>query len=184
LYLEKKIKDFLKKNALSYKELNNIPHISLYQFKSSPDFIPLIKKIILEIKCPSLGLRFKPLLEIVGNNIFWRCYLEKDDDALNSFHERLVNNLKRYKVGPLSQIDETKLLKSQEILVKEYGVYWGIPGQFDPHITLVYELFINEEEKGALNDYLKSLTVKEFFFNLDATVLAKIGLHGNIEKIL
>ncbi|HLD95151.1 MAG TPA: hypothetical protein VI959_00725 [Alphaproteobacteria bacterium] len=126
----------------------------------------------------------KTTLEIVGNNIFWRSFDMSSKFCFEDFHKDLVGKLKKYKNAPLLQIQNKNLTLEQEKLVKEYGVYWGIPGYFDPHITVVYELSLTEEKREKVKRFLKMLEVKNYILKPTKLILARIEYYGNLEEVL
>ena len=145
LLLAERIANFLKDEGVEFERCSNIPHLSLYQFNSENNKQKIIQKELCSIAKDHKPISFlmDSRVEIVGNNIFWRSRAALDNSHLMNLLENVVEKLSLFKsIQPLQQIrDRFDLLsQDQKMLVSKYGVYWGLPYNFDPHITLIYNL--------------------------------------------
>ncbi len=170
-------------DIVQFSDLPNTPHLSLYQFRINFEHIESLKKEVLKLKCPSFSFRMDNHLTLSGQNIFWSSREARKNDDFRSFHEKIVKHFKYFRSHtPLSQInDRLDLLTSeQKNHVSDYGCYWGIPGLFDPHLTVLYQTSTPPEIKVILDKVLPEPTI----FSFSKISIAKLGYHGNVEEIL
>ena len=178
------LKTGLQKQSVEFENCPNVPHISLYQLKINDVYIDKIKTQIRDI-CKNYS-KFSFLMnnniEKVGNNIFWRSYEAIENPILQHLLIETVESIKQFKdSSPLEQISSrfSTLTPEQKSLVDEFGVYWGLPHNFDPHITLIYNL---SRENVTIEK--TPLLEKKVRFIAEEISVGIIGYHGNIERVI
>ena len=85
----------------------------------------------------------KTALELVGKNLFLRCaFPDEYKEQFSNFHKELVEEIRVYSAKPLNQVTDSfaSFSKCEQERIRVYGVSWGIPGFFDPHVTILYDV--------------------------------------------
>jgi len=123
-------------HSFTFIDKSNIPHISLFQFKSnSNQLVELLTKELTNINTP-LTLQTSDIF-VYENNIFLNIldegYFKKSSDYISNYFYSNNDHIE-----PLSQINVSELNADQKYLVDKYGIYW-IQENYQPHITLCYE---------------------------------------------
>ena len=178
------VKAQLQKQDIDFENCSNIPHISLYQLKIKEQHLENIKTKINDICINSLKFSFSMnnCIQEVGNNVFWRSQEAINHSMLRKLLTGIVETIKLFKAdNPLEQIslNINKLTVEQKSLVDEYGVFWGLPHNFDPHITLVYNL--SKPDTGIMD---VTPFKKDIQFIAEEICIGTIGYHGNIESVI
>lgn len=185
--LSRSIKDDLKEFRIGFDLCTNVPHISLYQLNVPKKNLDLVLEQISDICDTHQQFDFQMDChpEIVGSNIFWRSNEATQNSFLKDLLHSVVNNIKNFKhKTPLRQIVPSieSLSKEQISLIEKYGVFWGLPDNFDPHITLVYNLSNPGEVKE--NNILEKYAIDPLNFFSNKLCVGQIGYHGNVEEII
>lgn len=175
--VKKSLDDLVKKISIQedVSRFLNIFHLSLYQIRTLNKNISLIKNALEEIakRMNSLWLSFNAIEKVAGNLFL----IENGDaDGLEELSRLVTRALKEFVIEGcyLEQIEKRDFLIHSS-LIKEYGIFWGLPDiSFDPHITLAYDF------KGHEAYDLKNPIEGEFF----EIILGKIGFQGNLENII
>lgn len=121
---------------IPFLDKENIPHVSLFQFKCYDiNFINIFNQFVKNIYVSATYKTEK--ISIVEDNVFLDI---KDDSSLKCASQLIADfyseNCKE--IHPLSQINLSTLTSLQKSLVEKYGIYW-IKQNFQPHVTLAYE---------------------------------------------
>lgn len=158
-----------------HKRLKNRIHLSLYQFAICPSKAESLWKAITVLQIPSLRMSFHNSLSWVGKNLFWRCRVIP---GILAFHQRVIENVQPFRKGFLTQVKENykSFTRGERELIHRYGVPWGIPENFDPHVTLLY----NHEDRFPL----EGLSLQPIACKPRAFALVRLGFHGTVEAIL
>lgn len=158
-----------------HQRLKNRIHLSLYQFSICPNKAESLWKEITVLQIPSLKMIFNNPLCWVGKNLFWRCRVTPE---ISVFHQTVVKTAQPFRLGFLTQVKENYkpfTIRERE-LIHRYGVPWGTPENFDPHVTLLY----NQVDRFPLDTFsLQGIACKPKGFSL-----ARLGFHGTVEAIL
>lgn len=181
--IEKSLKDMVG-FSVEFESCPNVPHLSLYQLAVSADKISSMISELNAIETSLSPFKMNTNLNIKGTNVFWSSEAATFHKDLVLFHEQIVNRFKEFRAtSPLRQIQENWAYLSDEKkhLVDQYGVFWGIPGYFDPHITVLYNF---SDRQHLLPHIIDSILIPESTFTSYALGIAKIGFHGNIEETL
>jgi hypothetical protein len=121
---------------IPFLEKENIPHVSLFQFRCEDDnFISFMRE---NIKQLTLSNQFETTnISQEGNNIFLNI---TDDSTLQKSSDQIAETYFKncHSKEFLSQINFSELTYAQKELVKKYGIYW-IKQFYQPHVTLLYE---------------------------------------------
>ncbi|WP_148121333.1 hypothetical protein [Candidatus Williamhamiltonella defendens] len=73
--------------------------------------------------------------------------------------------------------------------VKNYGIFWGLPGNLNPHITLFYDSGVDRKDQNktfiSIKDLIGEIAVTPgIVFKAQSLAIGKLGRSGNVEKIL
>ena len=178
---------FMKDQGVSFPYLRNIPHISLYQMNVSLINLMEVERILSALTLGGLvGAEFSMDQHAgwEGDNIFWRVRSMRKNTYIKIFQSHVVDQLKplRHQNSPLQLQNRIPYLKTnQRKDVEEYGVYWGLPHNFDPHVTLVYKSSLLSDRVKTI---LKTFSFPILSFEIGSIALAKLGYYGNVETIL
>lgn len=124
------------RRTLPFMDQHNLPHISLFQFKSDDlDFITRMQRKIESLVTSNRFLTSD--IAPAGDNLF----LDVVDDqtllaASDCVSEFYASDCEEKE--PLSQIYMSELSNEKQGLVRRYGIYW-IRHYFRPHVTLSYD---------------------------------------------
>lgn len=146
-------------NHVPFIEKRNIPHISLFQFRSND--LTFIKQIQKTINNLIISKEFDTLgVSVVENNIFLNI---KDDYTLKKASDELAEcyALHCNQKECLSQIQLHDLDLEAAELIKNYGIYW-IKQNFNPHVTILYGKKIDEAFKLRTPKVIKILPPEIF----------------------
>lgn len=172
------------KEGITIKQLPNISHISIFQMNLDEKNLPILEKKVADVakQYSKLSLFLVPFLRNTHENIFW-------DIAKNSERyaelEKLLQDIIR-KVGhlrhkkPMRQLRNIKLTAEEKDLIKKYGVPFGVPENFNPHITVYYDT----GDRQIVDDVLKKVSICRKQFICNKLGLVQLGYNGNVEKIL
>lgn len=77
----------------------------------------------------------------------------------------------------------------QQKAVDDYGIFWGLPGRLNPHITLIYDSGVDREDDKGILTHIKGIIAKaqveqNVSFQVEKIAIGKIGFSGNIEEII
>jgi hypothetical protein len=113
------------------------------------------------------------------NYIFW-CANEAKS-VLRRVHSHIVTLASPYrsKSADFSQLTAyDKIIHAKDI--DDYGIYWCLPHNFNPHITLVY----NIETKLELTTIFRKIECPRTLFQTKAIAIAELGPYGEAHKII
>ncbi|ACQ67832.1 hypothetical protein BJP44_05225 [Candidatus Williamhamiltonella defendens] len=172
----------------------NIPHISLFQLKIEESRLPeLIENLGVFLKknpfLPTLTMRSS--LTDTQENIFWTVERIDDETNLNDFHKSIVEIAAAYRSSEL--MEQVRMLRNlsldQREKVKNYGIFWGLPGNLNPHITLFYDSGVDRKDQNktfiSIKDLIGEIAVTPgIVFKAQSLAIGKLGRSGNVEKIL
>ncbi len=184
-------KSGLIKLATYDKNYRNLFHMTLYQLLiESSNLHALcesIKKISLDLQ--SLSFQMNISLTNTHHNIFWNSDEAKDLISLKKSHEEAITegNKRRIKSETFSrsQYCKTGQLTAQEILdIEEYGIFWGLPHNFMPHITVIYNLNC-DKNNIRIRDCLDEVQMESHhLFHAKSIAIGELGPAGNVTSIL
>lgn len=183
--LREKVKSFLPALDVRFEKCINTPHISLYQMKYRGENIRLLQDKLEQISNAHGKIVFTmdDHLVLVGKNIFWRSQEALENQQLQNLLNHIVDTISPLRSPhPMSQVCAriNSLSLEEKTMVEKYGVYWGLPHNFDPHITLAYN--ISRTDK-AIVEALKTIKVHQCIsFSASDLCLGSIGYHGNLES--
>ncbi len=137
-----RLKDAIQKKLLGGKALLiNTPHISIFQMTAMREDCEKIWSEVNIFNFGDFSFDMELLPEYVGDNIFWNAIFSEYFEKLC---ERIIKKIKNYRSYIfLDQVQdrEGNLTEMELTLLKEYGIFWGIPyNNFNPHITLLYDV--------------------------------------------
>jgi hypothetical protein len=185
LDLREKVEFLLSGLDVTFEKCLNIPHVSLYQMNYRGRDIKLLHDKLEQI-CNAQGkilFTMDAQLDLVGKNIFWRSQEALENQQLQNLLNHIVDYISPLRSShPMGQIREkmNALSLEEKRLVEKYGVYWGLPHNFNPHITLAYN--VSRTDK-AIVEALKTIRVPEgISFLASELCLGSIGYHGNLES--
>ncbi len=173
----------------------NIPHISLFQLKIEERRLPqLIERLSVFLEkntfLPTLTMRSS--LTDTQENIFWIVEKVDAETRLNDLHTSIVEIARVYRSSDLmEQVSSTlgALSLDQRKKVENYGIFWGIPGNLNPHITLFYDSGVDRKDQNktfvSIQDLIGEIAVTPgFVFTAESLAIGKLGRAGNVEAIL
>ena len=182
----KDLRCVIEDEGIVFPDLPNIPHVSLYQMNVSLNTLQEVEKILNGLNHDRLVGKKFPMdrqANREGDNIFWRISSMKGDEDIKATHFNVINCLKPLRAATsLKQLQDMMpfLNDIQRNDVEEYGVYWGLPHNFDPHITLEYNTLSIDEVETILKKFL----LPNLSFDIGSIALVRLGYYGNVETIL
>lgn len=163
--------------------IKNKPHLSLYQLNIDDRDLEKVKNAIelVSQKYEKLAFVLDDKLVDTKENVFWCSQRAKTDQKLLALLSEVIDSVKllRHK-NLMRQLRDIPLDESDKILIEKYGVPFGVPERFNPHITILYNTFnlIKEEYLS----FTKEPIEQEVKF--DKIAVVQLGISGNIEKTL
>ncbi len=138
---------------------------------------------------PTLTMRSS--LTDTQENIFWTVEKIDAETRLNDFHTSIVEIARVYRSSELmEQVSSAlgALSLDQRKKVENYGIFWGLPGNLNPHITLFYDSGVDREDQNkifvSIQDLIGKIAVTPaFVFTAESLAIGQLGRAGNVEKI-
>lgn len=159
-------------------DYKNIPHVSLFQMCVDKEKLSVIIQSVQEIAENNASLPllfFQKQLVMKGNNLFLNLY---ESQALSRLNEKIIENISSLRSKKLmKQVVDTKTNPSMVEDINKYGIWWGLPHNYDPHFTIVYDL------KKKLEITQLPLFASESF-KPSALGVGLLGYNGNVNQIL
>lgn len=184
--LSKTVQDDFSEAHIPFLKEPNIPHVSLFQGVFNEDSLPSLTTGL-----RTIADRFYPVtVQIDGlrdtlENIF---LVFKNPESVapvsNSFFTEGLHQL-RAPGKLLEQVDRKKesegLSDEESKMIDLYGLFWGVPGSYNPHFIVVYEsnihLDIEKRLKGITCGRLKKVSLNKIGFG-------KMNPGGNLVDLI
>ena len=118
-----------------------------------------------------------------GDNLFWRVSCMKEDFEVKKIQSKVIDVIRPFRAKrSLRQIQDNLffLNERQKQDIEFCGVYWGLPHNFDPHITLAYKAPSFEKEEALFDSFI----LPNIIFDVSQVALVKLGYYGNVEEVM
>ena len=182
--LSKQIYDELDAIDFSIAKVANQPHISLFQMNMDESFLPALHKALatITLECPKMSLELEPYLRNTYENIFWDVAKDTNDySILEGVFQTVVDKVANLRHPNLMrQLRNIELSKDDLALIERYGVNFGVPGRFNPHITICYDSGQSKQIDGVVN----KIAIPQKKLTCNQLAIARLGFSGNVEEIL
>ena len=169
--------------GIDVKQDRNHPHVTLFQLSVKGHNIPNISKYLAEV-LPDLGrvsrVALKPELSVVGSNLFWNVDALFHDPFIKRVHKQIVDTISPLRsdvrIGHLEE-NYCPLSDAKKSDVEQYGIFWSLPHNFDPHFTVIYNM--PSDFNLDLVPPLNPCSFKPGYLGLGL-----LGYHGSVTDIL
>ena len=176
----------------SYQE--NYPnnfHITFYQLriieKDLPPLISAIREVAKDVS--QLSFKMNNIVKDTQRHLFWGSDEAKNLTGLKELHGKIIEKAKnfRHSTEPFSRADRglKKFTNEQCQDIKEFGIFWGLAHNFDPHITIVYD---SGEDRDGVNIQKSIAEIKTSYPNHSfygkSIAIGKLGPAGNVTDIV
>lgn len=182
--LSTQVQTTFRKQQVPFNAVRNIPHLSLFQGCFDEEVLPPVYNDLnaLSQTLSCLTLKINPRLQDTQENIFLT--FEKSLEALTLFNQfyKAPIYTRRTPNQLMAQVDaalEKGIDPKSQDLIKTYGLFWGVPGTFNPHVTLIYGSHIHPNLEAALSD----LNVPASPLRFNKIGMGRIGVEGNVEEV-
>ncbi len=172
------------------KNFPNNFHITLFQLRIVEDNLSLLSRIVEKSLADfsTLSFRMDPDLQDTQHHIFWASHEAENLPSLNKLHHQVVCAAKdlRDLSKPFSRANPTEKIFSEKQSkdIKEFGIFWGLPHNFNPHITIIYNS--GQDRNGiSIKKCIQNIKPKPLHeFHGKAIAIGELGPAGNVIKIL
>ena len=170
-------------NGIDIGQERNHPHVTLFQLSVKGENIPKIYECLGQTVpdlCRVPRVALKPVLSVVGSNLFWNVDALFHDPFLKRVHKQIVDTISPLRSDArIGHLEENYCLLSdaKKSDVDQYGICWSLPHNFDPHFTVIYNM------PSAFNlDLVPPLNPCSF--KPAYLGVGLLGYHGNVTDIL
>jgi hypothetical protein len=169
----------------------NYLHISLYQLRILEKNLPQFYRemALFARNTPALSFKMNDSLQDTQQHLFWTSDEAKNFPPLTKLHERMVNEARKYRdqseaFSQVKKISPNELTVAQSQSIEEFGIFWGLPTNFNPHITLLYNS--GKDRNGvSIKHCIEDVKPPRFHeFYGKAIAIGKLGPGGNVVNIL
>lgn len=172
------------------KSFPNNFHITLFQLRIVEDNLSLLSRVVEKLLADfsTLSFRMDNDLQDTQHHIFWASHEAENLPSLNKLHHQVVYAAKdlRDLSIPFSRANPTEKIFSEKQCedIKEFGIFWGLPHNFNPHITIIYNS--GQDRDGiSIKECIQHIKPKSLHeFHGKAIVIGELGPAGNVIKIL
>lgn len=178
-----------KTNMDLFKKIcKNTFHITLYQLKIECDKINELKNQLKIFSKSFKDLSFDMDHKITKstNHIFWNSKNAQKNSLLISLHKKVVaiGNEFRNKHSFLHRIEKNQNLTKEQIQkVESFGIFWSLPGDFLPHITIMYDIVPNYSKIiDEILEEIPEINCKKFYSN--SIAIGELGESGNVIDVI
>lgn len=173
------------------KNYPNNFHITFYQLRIAEESLPSLISAMKEITKDILHFSFSmnKTVKDTQHHLFWGSDEAKNATPLKELHKKIIEKAKnfRHPTEPFSRADRTFKQFTQEQCqdIAEFGIFWGLAHNFDPHITLVYD---SGKDRDGINiqqciEKIKTSSSDHVFYG-KSIAIGKLGAAGNVVEII
>lgn len=179
------LKQSFVQNNIPFNHEENMIHVSIFQGVFHREGLEKLKKELSgyakRIQPITVGAHEKPW--DTQENIFLNLETTEEITTLfDGFFKEKLHEL-RDQGALMAQVKrdlEGGLCQDKVKKIQTYGLYWNIPGQYDPHVTLVYGSNKDDNISGILQNH----RFGKDHVTLDRIAIGTLGFEGNIKEIL
>ncbi len=166
-------------------------HITFYQLRINEEnlqpLISALEKITKDIS--HLSFKMNTTLKDTQHHLFWGSDEAKNLAGLKELHKKIIDVAKnfRHQTEPFSRADRTlqKFTLEQLQHIQEFGIFWGLVHNFDPHITIVYD---SGKDREGINiqkciENIEPSSPDHVFYG-KSIAIGELGPAGNVIKII
>lgn len=183
------LNDLIDRQSHQQKYFNNF-HITFYQLRIDKENLQPLISAVGEVTRDISHLSFKmnTALKDTQHHLFWGSDEAKNLTILKELHKKIINVAKnfRHPTEPFSRADGAlkKFTPEQYQDIEEFGIFWGLVHNFDPHITIVYD---SEKDREGINiqrciEKIKPSSNHVFYGK--SIAIGELGPAGNVINII
>ena len=179
------LKEKFQKAGIPFNDVPNISHSSVFQGVFEDDQLEVLAAKLEKLSKDHkpFCLTLDPLLLDTQENIFLNF---KNSEKLapfpNDFYQHGLYQL-RLKGALMAQVHrdiKQGISKKNLSLIDIYGLYWNIPGKYNPHFTLIYGSNVHEGTASIL----KSMKIRNIKITFDRIGIGRLGFDGNVTEVV
>lgn len=183
--LSNQLEDTFRKEDISYNPVVNIPHLSIFQGVFEQDGLEKLKAgaQVLAQRYTHVTLACDARLEDTHENIFLNfTNPEKVAPLFDAFYDADLYKM-RSEDRLMQQVQrdvKAGVGEKAQALIQTYGLYWGVPGRYRPHITLVYGSHAHPKIPAVLDAVISKIHTLTF----TQLGVGRLGFEGNVTEVI
>ncbi len=166
-------------------------HITFYQLRINKENLQPLISAIEEVTRDISHISFKMnnALKDTQHHLFWGSDEAKNLTNLKELHKKIIEAAKnfRHQTEPFSRANRKlqKFTHEQCQDIEEFGIFWGLAHNFDPHITIVYD---SGKDRNGVNiqqciEKIKPSYSDHAFYG-KSIAIGELGPAGNVIDII
>ena len=156
-------------------------HVTLYQGAYKLEDLPIIIKVLQNIKIKPMTLTFTSIYNTADR---WIDFGIVKTAELDKLHYEVVGAFNKYHLRPLARVSDiyNTLSKEKKEQVDKYGVS-GVMEYYNPHLTVFYKYPADAALQEA-SKKIQKLAKEGMVCKASSIAIGELGYNGNIVNII